>query len=41
MWSKWFDGDEHRASLVGIDILKRDRNLFAQFESGLPKMHNS
>lgn len=40
MWSKWFDGDEHRASLVGIDILKRDRKAFAQFESGLPKMHN-
>ncbi|MCP3467869.1 MULTISPECIES: alpha/beta fold hydrolase [unclassified Bradyrhizobium] len=41
VWSKWFDGDGHRASLVGIDILKSDRNAFARFESGLPKMNIS
>ena len=39
VWSEWFDGDGHRASMVGIDILKNDGDAFAQFESGLPKMH--
>jgi Alpha/beta hydrolase family len=39
IWSKWFCGDGHRASLVGIDILMGDPNAFAQFESGLPRMH--
>jgi hypothetical protein len=41
VWSKWFDGDRRRASLVGIDILRSDRNALARFESGLPKMHVS
>lgn len=39
VWSKWFDGDGNRASLVGIDKLRKDSKAFAQFESGLPKMH--
>ncbi len=39
VWSEWFDGDEHRASMVGIDILRSDRDAFAEFESGLPRMH--
>jgi pimeloyl-ACP methyl ester carboxylesterase len=38
IWSKWFSGDEHRISLVGLDILARDPVAFAQFEGGLPKM---
>lgn len=39
IWSKWFSGDEQRASRVGIDILARDPVAFAQFEYGLPTMH--
>ncbi len=39
LWSKWFEGDAHRASMVGIDVLRNDSEAFAQFESGLPKMH--
>lgn len=39
IWLQWFHGDEQRASLVGIDILARDPKAFAQFESGLPRMH--
>jgi hypothetical protein len=38
VWSRWFAGDAHRASLVGIDILARDPEAFAEFESELPKL---
>lgn len=38
IWSKWFDGDEQRRSLIGIDILAGDPPAFAQFEDGLPNM---
>jgi hypothetical protein len=41
IWSKWFCGDMQRAVLVGIDILMQAPEAFAQFESGLPKMHVS
>lgn len=39
VWSKWFEHDKARASLVGIDVLTRDAAAFAGFESGLPRMH--
>jgi hypothetical protein len=38
IWSRWFTGDAHRASLVGVDILARDPVAFAQFERGLPQL---
>jgi hypothetical protein len=38
IWSKWYCGDPHRTSLVGLDILTSDPIAFAQFEIGLPKM---
>ena len=38
-WSEWFDGDEYRATLVGIDTLKKDSTAFDQFKSGLPRMN--
>jgi len=38
IWSRWFTGDTHRASLVGVDILARDPVAFAEFESGLPRL---
>ncbi|MCR9214909.1 MAG: alpha/beta hydrolase [Proteobacteria bacterium] len=38
VWSQWFDGDAKRASKVGIDVLKKDSEAFAQFEGALPKM---
>lgn len=39
IWSRWFDGDAGRASLVGIDILRRHAAAFAEFERGLPRVH--
>jgi hypothetical protein len=39
IWSRWFARDAQRASLVGLDILATDPVAFAQFESGLPRMH--
>lgn len=41
IWSKWFGADTQRMSLVGLDILASDPTAFAQFESGLPRMHVS
>jgi hypothetical protein len=38
IWSKWYSGDAHRTSLVGLDILASDPVAFARFENGLPKM---
>jgi hypothetical protein len=31
IWSRWFDDDPVRASLVGIDALRRDALAFAEF----------
>jgi pimeloyl-ACP methyl ester carboxylesterase len=39
IWSRWFARDMRRRSLVGLDILARDAAAFAEFESGLPRMH--
>jgi hypothetical protein len=41
IWSRWFTRDARRTSLVGLDILAGDPVAFAQFESGLPRMHIS
>jgi hypothetical protein len=38
IWSKWYAGDAHRTSIVGLDILASDPVAFARFENGLPKM---
>ena len=35
IWSQW-QGDERRAALVGLDILRRDPAALTEFESGLP-----
>jgi hypothetical protein len=35
IWSRW-QGDERRAALVGLDILRRDPAALTEFESGLP-----
>jgi hypothetical protein len=38
IWSRWFDADPRRASLVGIDALQHDALAFAHFEVGLPNL---
>ena len=38
IWSRWYVGDVHRTSLVGLDILAKDPRAFAQFEVGLPRL---
>jgi Alpha/beta hydrolase family len=38
IWSRWFAGDPHRASVVGVDALARDAAALEQFESGLPRL---
>jgi hypothetical protein len=38
IWSRWFDGDNRRRSLVGLDLLARDPVVFAEFERGLPRL---
>lgn len=38
VWSRWYQGDAQRTSLIGLDILARDPVALAQFESGLPKL---
>ena len=38
IWSKWYSGDPHRTSLIGLDILATDPVALAHFEIGLPKM---
>jgi pimeloyl-ACP methyl ester carboxylesterase len=38
IWSRWFDDDPARASLVGLDALRRDALAYAHFETGLPKL---
>jgi hypothetical protein len=38
IWSRWYSGNAHRTSLVGLDILASDPVALAQFEIGLPKM---
>lgn len=38
IWSKWYAGDAHRSSIVGLDTLAGDPAAFAQFEVGLPRM---
>ncbi|WP_441241662.1 alpha/beta hydrolase [Tardiphaga sp. 768_D3_N2_1] len=38
VWSRWFDADAHRKSLVGVDRLANDLKAFAEFEAGLPRM---
>jgi hypothetical protein len=38
IWSRWFANDPRRASLIGLDLLARDRIAFAEFERGLPKL---
>src|SRR4051812_12873482 len=40
-WSRWFDRDPPRASLVGIDVLARDPVALAQFEKELPQLNAS
>jgi Alpha/beta hydrolase family len=41
IWSRWFDHDAQRKSLVGLDLLANDPAVLAEFESGLPRMHVS
>jgi hypothetical protein len=38
IWSRWWEEDGRRASLVGLDILASDPKAFAEFESGLPRL---
>jgi hypothetical protein len=38
LWSRWFEADARRASLVGVDLLARDPVAFAAFERGLPTL---
>jgi hypothetical protein len=39
IWSRRFDRDARRRSLVGLDVLENDPAAFAEFESGLPRMN--